>query len=82
MRIDAKLCLKSRLILPLCSALAMSVQTSGQQLITFDAPGSSTGVLQGTAVWGINAEGAITGDVTDSSGATHGYVRKSSWRLR
>jgi hypothetical protein len=61
--------------LALCAALAGPVQGTAQQLITFDAPGSSSGGLQGTAVWGINLEGTIVGDVTDSIGATHGYVR-------
>lgn len=59
----------------LLAALGMPAQAAAQQLITFDAPGSSSGELQGTAVWGINLEGTIVGDVTDASGATHGYVR-------
>lgn len=61
--------------LALCAAQAGPAQATAQQLITFDAPGSSSGALQGTAVWGINIEGTIVGDVPDSSGATHGYVR-------
>ncbi|MGO9438281.1 MAG: hypothetical protein ACLPH3_07535 [Terracidiphilus sp.] len=68
--------LTSFMALALCAAaLAMPAQAPAQELITFVAPGSSSGELQGTAVWGINFEGTIVGDVTDSSGGTHGYVR-------
>ncbi len=81
MRIQAKPCPKSTILplrvvaLTLCAVLALSAQTPAQKIVSFDAPHSSSGYLQGTAVWGINAQGAITGDVTDSTGATHGYVR-------
>jgi probable HAF family extracellular repeat protein len=61
--------------LALFAALAMPAQATAKQLITFVAPGSSSGTFQGTAVWGINFQGTIVGDVTDSSGGTHGYVR-------
>ena len=67
--------LASFMALALCAALAMPAEAPAQQLITFDAPGSSSSALQGTAVWGINFQGTIVGDVTDNSGATHGYVR-------
>ena len=67
--------------LPLCSvltvfaALAITVQASAQRLISFDAPNSGTGAYQGTAPTGINLSGTITGNVTDSSYGTHGFVR-------
>lgn len=86
MRIPVKLCPKSTTLpwvaaLTLCAAIAFTVHTPAQQLVTFDAPGSSSGVLQGTAVWGINVTGTIVGDVTDSSGGTHGYVRSPNGKF-
>jgi hypothetical protein len=79
MQKNLKLCrlrnLPSFSALALFVALAIPAQAPAQQLITFDAPGSSSSALQGTAVWGINLQGTIVGDVTNSSGATHGYLR-------
>lgn len=86
MLIQAKPRLKSTILhlaagLALCAVTAFTVKSRAQQLISFDAPGSSSGYLQGTAVWGINASGTITGDVTDSSGATHGYLRSAEGKF-
>ncbi len=63
------------IVLALFAALAMTVQANAQQLITFDAANSGTGAYQGTAPTGINLSGTITGNVTDSSYGTHGFVR-------
>lgn len=81
MHTNPKICqtigtLTSLMALALCAApLATTAQAHAQHLITFNAPGSSSGGLQGTAVWGINFQGTIVGDVTDSNGGTHGYLR-------
>jgi len=63
------------------ATLAISVQASAQQLITFDAPNSGTGVYQGTAPSGINGSGAITGYVIDNSNGAHGFVRTPDGRF-
>lgn len=46
-----------------------------QKLTTFDAPNASTAPYAGTEAAAINIWGAITGDVQDSNGGVHGYVR-------
>jgi uncharacterized membrane protein len=63
------------------AALAMTVQSHAQQLVTFDAPGSSTDAYLGTEASGINFWGTIVGDVTDNSGGTHGFVRTPDGRF-
>ncbi len=56
------------------AALAMAVQASAQKIIKFDAPNSGTVAYSGTAPTGINFLGTITGNVTDNSYGTHGFV--------
>ena len=56
----------------------MSSPAHAQKLVTFDAPNASTAPYAGTAAAAINFWGAITGDVQDSNGGVHGYVR-SPW---
>ena len=73
-------CRKSRSLplftaLAVFSALAVPMQSHAQRLFSFDAPGSSAQAYLGTEASGINFWGTITGDVTDNSGATHGFVR-------
>src|ERR1700675_4137207 len=65
----------SMTVVCLFAALAMAVQTSAQEIITFDAPSSGTAAYQGTASAAINLFGTITGNVTDNSYGTHGFVR-------
>jgi hypothetical protein len=65
----------SMIVVCLFAALAMTVQASAQEIITFDAPNSGTGAYQGTASAAINLFGTITGSVTDNSYGTHGFMR-------
>ena len=65
----------SMTVVCLFAVLAMAVQTSAQEIITFDAPSSGTAAYQGTASAAINLFGTITGNVTDNSYGTHGFVR-------
>jgi hypothetical protein len=51
------------------------------KIITFDAPNSGTAAGQGTQATGINLEGTITGNVTDSGFGTHGFVRTPTGRF-
>jgi hypothetical protein len=44
-------------------------------LTTFDDPKAGTGNNQGTFVFNINPEGAITGQYTDAGNTNHGFVR-------
>jgi len=67
--------------LPLITALAvfvvlaLTIQAHAQQLVAFDAPGSSQSAYVGTESTGINLWGTIVGDVTDNNGGTHGFLR-------
>jgi hypothetical protein len=61
--------------LALLFVLTMAGQANAQHIITFDAPNAGTGPYQGTEATGINVEGTIAGNVTDSGYATHGFVR-------
>src|SRR5208337_4414249 len=65
----------STVVVCLFAALAITLQASAQQIIKFDAPNAGTSAYQGTASTGINLLGAITGNVTDNSYGTHGFVR-------
>ncbi len=51
------------------------IPAPAQKLVTFDAPNASTAPYAGTEAAAINFWGAITGDVQDSNGGVHGYVR-------
>jgi len=54
------------------------VRTPDGTITTFDVPGASTSSGLGTFAAefdGINPAGAITGNYTDASGVSHGYVR-------
>jgi hypothetical protein len=83
---NAELLRKGRsflLLAPLTLSLVLTM-TSGanaQKIITFDAPNSGTGAFQGTQATGINLEGTITGNVTDSSFGTHGFMRAANGRF-
>jgi len=45
------------------------------QIVTFDAPGAGTGAGQGTVPQGINPEGTVAGQFSDSKGVGYGFVR-------
>jgi hypothetical protein len=64
------------LCLALCT-LGLGLATGAQEhhILKFDAPSSGTGAYQGTTSTGINLPGTITGNVTDDSYGTHGFVR-------
>ena len=47
----------------------------GGALITFDAPGAGTGLLQGTRPESINSGGTVTGYYLDANNAYHGFLR-------
>jgi hypothetical protein len=51
------------------------IPAHAQKLVTFDAPNASTAPYAGTEAAAVNIWGAITGDVQDSDGGVHGYVR-------
>jgi hypothetical protein len=51
-------------------------QSSAQTIVKFDAPGGGTGQLQGTEPTALNIEGQVTGELTDSSNGTHGFLRQ------
>ena len=61
----------------LFAALAITLQTSAQTIITFDAPGAGTGAGQGTFADSINPKGEIAGFSCDSASVRHGYVRSA-----
>jgi len=67
--------------LALLLLLATTNRAHAEKIITFDAPHSGTGALQGTEAFGINLEGTITGYVTDNNNATHGFVRSPDGRF-
>ncbi len=50
-------------------------------MTTFDDPKAGTGSDQGTYVFGINPEGTITGQYTDSGNTNHGYVRSTQGKF-
>jgi len=51
------------------------IPAHSQKLMSFDAPNASTAPYAGTEAAAINIWGAITGDVQDSDGGVHGFVR-------
>ncbi|HUD55894.1 MAG TPA: hypothetical protein VMR02_11745 [Terracidiphilus sp.] len=51
------------------------IPAHAQKLVTFDAPNASTAPYAGTEAAAINNWGTITGDVQDTDGGVHGYVR-------
>ena len=61
----------------LFAALAITLQTSAQTIITFDAPGAGQGAGQGTYASSINPKGEIVGFSRDSAFVRHGYVRSA-----
>ena len=64
-------------VITLFAALAITLQTSAQTIITFDAPGAGTVAGQGTFAGSINPKGEIAGFSRDSASVRHGYVRSS-----
>jgi hypothetical protein len=58
-----------------------TIQASAQQIASFDAPNSGTQAFFGTESMGINIVGAITGDVTDDNGTTHGFLRSADGKF-
>ena len=65
--------------LSLC-LLALGLSANAEQLkeggiFTFDVQGAGTGANQGTAPYGINPAGAITGQYWDADGVSHGFLR-------
>ncbi len=86
MNTNSKLCKKSR-SLPLLvamaaiAALAITVQASGQHIITYEVPGAGTGAWQGIQAPGINPAGAITGFYSDSKNVYHGFLRTPDGKI-
>jgi hypothetical protein len=58
-------------------ALAISVQSPAQKIITFDAPGANmaAGSFDGTAAVGMNNLGAVTGFYIDANSVYNGFFR-------
>lgn len=58
-------------------ALAISVQSPAQKIITFDAPGADTtsGSFNGTFASGMNNRGVVTGSYVDANNVYHGFLR-------
>jgi len=80
MRIHAKLgqesATRARLaLLTLSAAVAISVPSHAQKIITFDAPNAGTAFNYGTYPVDINIWGAVTGSVIDNGNGQHGFVR-------
>jgi hypothetical protein len=84
---NAKPMLKGKnllLLAPLTLILVLTMTSpasAAPKIITFDAPNSGTAAGQGTEATGINLEGTITGNVTDSGFGTHGFVRTPDGRF-
>lgn len=57
-------------------AFAFGIAPAHASFVGFDIPGGGTQDGKGTYVNGINLEGAVTGNVIGSSGATSGFVRQ------
>jgi len=51
------------------------VRTAGGSIVSFNAPGAGTGVLQGTRALSINSKGNIAGFYTDGTDRNHGFLR-------
>jgi hypothetical protein len=68
-------------LLTLFLVLMTNPASAAPKIITFDAPNSGTAAGQGTEATGINLEGTITGNVTDSGFGTHGFVRTPDGRF-
>jgi hypothetical protein len=58
-------------------ALAISVQSPAQKIITLDAPGADTtsGSFNGTFASGMNNRGVVTGSYVDANNVYHGFLR-------
>jgi len=51
------------------------VRTSGGTITTFEGQGAGTLIGQGTAGYGINTAGTVTGTYVDGSYVFYGYFR-------
>jgi hypothetical protein len=57
------------------AVLALAVQASAQEIITFDVPGAGTGAGQGTMPIGIVQGGWVMGRYIDANNVAHGFLR-------
>ena len=69
-----KILLKST-ISSMMLCLLLQVSSFADTFTKIDAPGAGTGVEQGTIASSINNLGAITGNYTDGSNISHGFLR-------